>query len=56
MYANVSHVVFEFDWENIKVATGCNVVVMFPNFFRRIMGAEMHPVIYDSDGLGNKNT
>ena len=56
MYANVGHVVFEFDWEDIKVSTDRDIVMMFPNFFWHIMSIQMHPVIYDSDGLGNKNT
>ena len=51
MYANVGHVVFEFDWENIKVSAGRDIVMMFPNFFWKITFVEINPIVDCSDWM-----
>jgi len=56
MYANVGHVVFESDWEDIKVSTGRDIVMMFPNLYWTITFIEMNPIVGYSDWLRNLNT
>ena len=54
MYANVGDVVFQFNWKNIKVSAGRDIVMMFPNFFWKITIVEMNPVVDCSDWVRYK--